>query len=79
MLLQEDDPQDQVFDLLGEATFGDHPLGRAVIGTRATVSAAGADSLQVFHRERYVPAGVVVAAAGSVDHDAIVALGTKKS
>ena len=30
--MYEDDPQDRVFDVLGEAVFGDHPLGRAVIG-----------------------------------------------
>lgn len=74
LAMYEDDPQDQVFDLLGEATFGEHPLGRAVIGTRATVTAAGADGLHTFHDERYVPGDVVVAAAGSVDHDALVAL-----
>ena len=27
--MYEDDPQDRVLDLLGEAIFGDHPLGRA--------------------------------------------------
>ena len=31
--MYEDDPQDKVFDVLGEAIFGSHPLGRAVIGT----------------------------------------------
>ena len=30
--MYEDDPQDKVFDVLGEAVFGEHPLGRAVIG-----------------------------------------------
>ena len=74
LAMYEDDPQDQVFDLLGEATFGDHPLGRAVIGTRDTVTAAAAPSLHVFHDERYAPADLVVAAAGSVEHEALVAL-----
>ena len=27
--MYEDDPQDRVFDVLGEAVFGSHPLGRA--------------------------------------------------
>ena len=27
--MYEDDPQDRVFDVLGEAIFGAHPLGRA--------------------------------------------------
>ena len=30
--MYEDDPQDTVFDVLGEAVFGDHPLGRPIIG-----------------------------------------------
>ncbi len=74
LAMYEDDPQDQVFDLLGEATFGTHPLGRAVIGTRETVSAARAPGLHAFHDERYVPGDLVVAGAGSVDHEALVAL-----
>lgn len=74
LAMYEDDPQDQVFDLLGEATFGDHPLGRPVIGTRETVTAASAEGLRAFHADRYVPDGLVVAAAGSVEHEAIVEL-----
>ena len=30
--MYEDDPQEKVFDVLGEAVFGEHPLGRAIIG-----------------------------------------------
>lgn len=74
LAMYEDDPQDVVFDLLGEATFGEHPLGRPVIGTRATVTAAGADALRAFHSGRYVPGDLVVAAAGSVEHETIVDL-----
>src|SRR5918912_2577071 len=36
--MYEDDPQDKVFDVLGEAVFADHPLGRGIIG-RADVGA----------------------------------------
>jgi predicted Zn-dependent peptidase len=74
LAMYEDDPQDMVFDLLGEATFGEHPLGRPVIGTRETVTAATAETLRGFHGARYVPQDVVVAAAGSVEHDALVEL-----
>jgi predicted Zn-dependent peptidase len=70
--MYEDDPQDRVFDVLGEAVFGPHPLGRAVIGTAKVVGAATREQLTAFHSERYVPESVVIAAAGSVDHDAIV-------
>jgi predicted Zn-dependent peptidase len=72
--MYEDDPQDKVFDVLGEAVFGDHPLGRAIIGRADVVGRAQPGALRGFHAERYVPANVVVAAAGSVDHDALVDL-----
>jgi predicted Zn-dependent peptidase len=68
----EDDPQDQIFDRLAEAVFGKHPLGRAVIGTPEVVSVIDRNQLRAFHAERYTPASVVIAAAGSVDHDDVV-------
>src|SRR4051812_20779332 len=72
--MYEDDPQDKVFDVLGEAVFGDHPLGRAIIGRAEVVGGARPALLREFHGAQYVPANVVVAAAGPVDHDALVEL-----
>src|SRR5690349_17435096 len=72
--MYEDDPQDRVFDVLGEAVFGDHPLGRAIIGRREVVAGTPAADLRAFHGGRYSPRNVVVAAAGSIDHDRIVEL-----
>jgi predicted Zn-dependent peptidase len=72
--MYEDDPQDKVFDVLGDAVFGDHPLGRAIIGRADVVAGTPAQRLAAFHAARYVPGNIVVAAAGSVDHDALVAL-----
>lgn len=74
LAMYDDDPQDKVFDVLGEAVFGDHPLGRPIIGRPEVVGTVGADGLLGFHRERYVPRNVVIAAAGAVDHDALVEL-----
>jgi predicted Zn-dependent peptidase len=72
--MYEDDPQDRVFDVLGEAVFGDHPLGRAIIGTREVVAGTPSQEIRDFHAARYTTGNVVVAAAGSVDHDRIVEL-----
>jgi predicted Zn-dependent peptidase len=72
--MYEDDPQDKVFDVLGEAVFGRHPLGRAIIGRADVVAGTPASGLAAFHGRRYVPGNVVIAAAGSVDHDALVAM-----
>ena len=72
--MYEDDPQEKVFDLLGEATFGADPLGRAIIGSADVISGTPTDQIRAFHDERYAPGNVVIAAAGAVDHDALVAL-----
>jgi predicted Zn-dependent peptidase len=72
--MYEDSPQDLVHDLLGEAVFGGHPLGRRVIGSAEVISTVTRRALQRYHSSFYVPANVVVAAAGSVDHEALVAL-----
>lgn len=72
--MYEDDPQEKAFDLLGEAVFGEHPLGRAVIGRAEVVRAVDATQLRAFHAERYVPGNVVIGAAGSIDHDRLVEL-----
>ena len=72
--MYEDDPQDRVFDVLGEAVFGDHPLGRPVIGRAEVVAGTSAPGLTDFHRAHYGPGAIVIAAAGSLDHDAVVEL-----
>jgi predicted Zn-dependent peptidase len=75
--MYEDDPQDTVFDVLGEAVFGGHPLGRPIIGRAPVIRDTPVDQIAAFHAARYVPGSVVIAAAGSVDHDQIVELAEK--
>ena len=72
--MYEDDPQDTVFDVLGEAVFGEHPLGRPIIGRAPVIRDTPADQIAEYHSRRYVPRQVVIAAAGSVDHDQVVQL-----
>ena len=72
--MYDDDPQDRVFDVLGEAVFGAHPLGRPVLGRASVVGAASVEQLSGFHGARYVPENIVISAAGSVEHDALVDL-----
>ncbi len=75
--MYEDDPQEKVFDVLGEAVFGDHPLGRAIIGRAPVIAATPVPEIARFHASRYMPPNVVIAAAGALDHDAIVALASE--
>jgi predicted Zn-dependent peptidase len=70
----EDTPQELIFDLVTKAVFGDHPLGRPVLGSAEVISSIPRRSIGAFHRRRYRPDNVVVATAGSVKHDRLVAL-----
>ena len=70
--MYEDDPQDLIFDILGETIFPDHPLGRSTLGRAEVVGGATRAKLKRFHRDRYVPEAIVIAAAGSVDHEQVV-------
>jgi predicted Zn-dependent peptidase len=72
--MYEDTPQELVHDLISEAVFGDHPLGRPVIGTADVISSIPRDHIQRFHRALYVPGNIVVAAAGNIEHDHVVQL-----
>jgi predicted Zn-dependent peptidase len=72
--MYEDDPQEKVFDVLGQAVFGDHPLGRAIIGRAQVIAEVPPDEIASFHAARYGPSNVVIAAAGAVDHEALVEL-----
>jgi predicted Zn-dependent peptidase len=72
--MYEDEPQEKVFDLFGQATFGSDPLGRAIIGRADVISGTPRDQIAAFHAERYRPENVVIAAAGAIEHDEFVSL-----
>jgi predicted Zn-dependent peptidase len=72
--MYEDDPQELVHDVLGEAVFGEHPLGRAILGSAEVIAGTPVAGIAAFHARRYGPGNVVVAAAGAVDHDELVNL-----
>jgi predicted Zn-dependent peptidase len=72
--MYEDEPQDKVHDVLAGAVFGDHPLGRPIIGRAEVVSSVPIPTIAAWHQARYVPSNVVVAAAGNIDHEGLVRL-----
>ena len=50
----EDAPQDLVHDLLSEAVFSGHPLGRPVIGRADVISSISRRAIGAYHRSAYV-------------------------
>jgi predicted Zn-dependent peptidase len=72
--MYEDAPQELVHDLIADAVFADHPLGRPVIGTAEVISSIPRDVIAGYHETMYVPGNIVVAAAGNIEHDEVVEL-----
>jgi predicted Zn-dependent peptidase len=71
--MNEDDPSDSVHEAFTTHLFGDTPLGRPILGTVESINALTRDQIFEHYRDRYTPPHVVVAAAGNLDHDAVVA------
>lgn len=71
--LDDDDPDERAQTLSHELLFPGHALGREVAGTTETVENLSADDIATFFGQWYRPANLVVAAAGAVDHDQVVA------
>jgi predicted Zn-dependent peptidase len=72
--MYEDEPQDRVHDILAEAVFGGHPLGRRVLGEAEVISSVPVPEIEAYRSARYTGATIVVGAAGNVDHEQIAAL-----
>jgi predicted Zn-dependent peptidase len=70
----EDTPQELVHDLLSEAVFGDHPLGRPIVGRADVISSVTRRTLSAYHKSAYVAGNIVLAAAGNLGHDDVVGL-----
>lgn len=74
LAMNEDDPADVAHERFAEAVLGGHPLGRPIGGTPQIIAAVTRDSMLEHYAEHYIPAGLIVTAAGGVDHDAVCEL-----
>jgi len=68
----DDTPDDLVFELHNAQLWGAHPYGYSILGTRETVGALEQNDLRALHSRAYHPEQIVVAAAGNVEHDALL-------
>lgn len=68
----EDTPDDLINDMFHQAYWPRHALGRPVCGTRETVAGFDHDACRAWIELRHRPDRLVVAAAGDVEHEALV-------
>ncbi len=72
--MYEDEPQDRVHDVLAEAVFSSHPLGRRVLGEADVIASIPVLDIDSYHHARYSAPQIVVGAAGHLEHERIVEL-----
>lgn len=72
LAMADDDPSDVVSERFFEAVFGDHPLGRPIGGSPASITAVSREAVWAHYRAEYRPQDLVITVAGAVDHDELV-------
>jgi predicted Zn-dependent peptidase len=73
ILAYEDNPDEKVADLLAEQLWGDHALGRPILGTIETVNSLTREALRGQFERRFRGDQLVVVAAGGLEHEQLVA------
>lgn len=72
--MNEDDPNDVAFERFHETVFAGHPLERPILGTRESIRAMTRDDLLAYWHRRYGAGSIVIAIAGSIEHERAVEL-----
>lgn len=67
-----DTPDDIIFDQFQEVAYPDQSLGRPILGSHARVEGMTRDAIAGYMARNYSADRMVLAAAGKVDHDALV-------
>ena len=72
--MNEDDPSDTVHEAFADQLFGDTPLGRPILGSVDSINSITRAQIAEHYKARYTPDNLVVAVAGSLEHEQVVEL-----
>lgn len=72
--MYEDTPDELVFDLVAQAAWKDHPLGRTILGSRDEVTRITKNTITDFVKRFYTPGNTVISVAGHSKHEDVVKL-----
>lgn len=70
--MYDDQPPFGADDRCRAAFFGGHPLARSVLGTVESIQSLPVEAMREYHRRRYSPGNIVLAATGAVDFPSLV-------
>jgi predicted Zn-dependent peptidase len=68
----EDSPDEYVHVLLGVNFWGNHPLGRSILGTRENIMRFDSESMKRFFHHFYQPDRIVISVAGNLEHERLI-------
>lgn len=71
ILMVEDNPEELVHDLFLEKAFGDHPLGKNILGTQESVSSFDRETVYDYFKQHYTPSQMIIAVSGDVSHERV--------
>jgi predicted Zn-dependent peptidase len=72
--MYDDQPSAVAYDHAMQLHFGDHPLGRTILGTTESISRLTADQMRSYHGEHYRAGNIVLAVAGRAEWPDVLAL-----
>jgi predicted Zn-dependent peptidase len=75
--MNEDMPDEMVHDLYLETVWPDHSLGRNILGTKESINYTDMEMIRRYYDTYYLPANMVIACAGNVQHEQLVNLAEK--
>ncbi|HZK55781.1 MAG TPA: pitrilysin family protein [Desulfosporosinus sp.] len=71
--MYEDSPDELIHDVFSEQVWKEHSLGKPILGTEASINSLSREKIMNFLSEHYAPDNVVIAVAGKIKHEDIVA------
>ena len=69
--METDSPEYLVHDLFCRRYWGDHPLGRPIVGAPETIESFDRKTIRSYYDSVYTPANIFITAAGRLNHDAL--------
>jgi len=69
IMMYEDTPDDIIHDIFTQQVWHGHSLGRAILGTKKTVSEYNREDILNYYKDFLVPENIIISAAGNLDHE----------
>lgn len=69
IMMYEDTPDEIIHDIFTQQVWYGHSLGRAILGTKETVSGYTRKEILNYYREFFVPKNIIISAAGNLNHE----------